>query len=275
MSETAPSAKPLPMPVAIGYTILVVLIWGLALTTAEAARPGAEGDLVTLTLCHALAHLTVLLVALRIHAPDEELREAFGLRPVGAPLLVLSAMLGACLYAPLAKVDAITAKRFPLDEETLKVIDRLVATPTIGSKLFLLASLVVAMPLVEELFFRGFIFGALRKGKGTGAAVVATTALFALARLDLRAIGSVCAIGLVLALVRARAGSALASLALHAGYSLVPLWPLVRGGEIMDDDLVPARVAWISLAAAAGIGATFVLAASRSGLARAARSRDT
>lgn len=90
--------------------------------------------------------------------------------------------------------------------------------------LLLLAALVVAAPLGEELFFRGFVFGALEsRGVPTLVVAVITSAVWALIHMqyDWYGIATIFAMGLLLAAARARTGSVLPCLAMHGSANAV------------------------------------------------------
>lgn len=271
---TTAERRPFAFVLAAGYTIALVLTMGLALAITQAIRPGAESDLVTLTACHALAHFAVLFVAMRIHEPETELREVMGLRTVGIVPAIASLALGAGIYPALARVDAAFAERFPQDPHDTEIMNALTATPTIASRVVLIAALALAMPFAEEVFFRGFVFGSLRRGRSASLAAAATTAFFVLSRFDPRAMGSLVALGIALSFVRTRAGSSLASTFTHAAFYLVPLAPLVRGGAVIDDDAFTRNQVIAGLAVAAVGVLALQLTSTRAASSRAALARD-
>jgi membrane protease YdiL (CAAX protease family) len=88
-------------------------------------------------------------------------------------------------------------------------------------------AIVVIAPIVEELTFRGFIFGGLRGRLGTTWAVVVSSVIFALAH-TLSVGGSILLLGpslfvagVALALVYERTRSIYPGMALHASFNLV------------------------------------------------------
>ena len=82
-------------------------------------------------------------------------------------------------------------------------------------------AIVILAPLAEELFFRGWLYGALRARLSASAAIVACAIIFALAHWD--GIGlypvAVFAPGLVLTILRERTGSAKTTFLAHAIYN--------------------------------------------------------
>lgn len=86
--------------------------------------------------------------------------------------------------------------------------------------ILLLAALVVAAPLTEELFFRGLVFGVLEaRGVPASAVAVVTSAVWALIHVqyDWYGIATTFAMGLVLAAARVNTRSVLPCLVMHAG----------------------------------------------------------
>jgi uncharacterized protein len=82
--------------------------------------------------------------------------------------------------------------------------------------LLLLAVGAVVAPVVEELFFRGLLYGYLRDRRGIAAAVVVSSAVFAVMHFIPPLMPSLFVFGVVLALVYERYGSLYPAIALHA-----------------------------------------------------------
>ncbi len=88
------------------------------------------------------------------------------------------------------------------------------------SALFIVLA-VVAAPITEELFFRGWLYTGLRSRIGAAVTITLTAILFALAHWEkthLYAL-AVFPVGLVLGHIRERTGSIGATMAFHAGYN--------------------------------------------------------
>jgi len=80
--------------------------------------------------------------------------------------------------------------------------------------LFMLGGVVIA-PLVEEIFFRGFVFGGLRKRYGWRKAALASSALFAAIHLQLTAIVPIFVLGYIFAYLYHRSGSIWPAVLMH------------------------------------------------------------
>ncbi len=79
----------------------------------------------------------------------------------------------------------------------------------------LLAGAVIA-PVCEEIFFRGYVFTAVRQRSGVPAAFLVSSLLFALAHLNLQAFLPILLIGIVFAFVYHRTGSLVPSMIAHS-----------------------------------------------------------
>ena len=83
---------------------------------------------------------------------------------------------------------------------------------------------VVAAPLFEEIFFRGFLFAGLTRSKlGIVGTILVTSALWAVIHFQYGAyeIGQIFALGIVLGLARHRSGTLVVPIVIHAAINLV------------------------------------------------------
>lgn len=266
--------RPFAFLLAAGYTVALVLTMGLALALTQAIRPASDRDLVTIAGCYTLAHFAVLFVAIRVHEPESSLRSVMGLRKVSVIPALAAVALGAGSYPALARVDDFFSSRFPTDDKSEEVLNALMATPTIGARVVLVLVFCVALPASGEVFFRGFVYGSLRRGRDAGLAAAATTAFFVLSRFDFRAMGSLLALGAALAFVRTRTGSALASFLTHAAFYAIPLRPLARGGRVTDDGAYTLQEVSAGLVVAVLALLALQLTSTRSGRSVAALAMD-
>lgn len=78
---------------------------------------------------------------------------------------------------------------------------------------------IIVTPLVEETFFRGFIFAGLRRRMGFKGAAVTTSLIFALAHVNPLTFMPIFMIGMILAWVFSGTGSLGASFLVHAAYN--------------------------------------------------------
>jgi membrane protease YdiL (CAAX protease family) len=88
-------------------------------------------------------------------------------------------------------------------------------------------AIVLGAPFSEELFFRGFLYGGLRRRRGTPIPALMTGSLFSLAHLQLGLIVPFTLIGAILSLVYERTGSIKISIALHLVFNGLSFMALV------------------------------------------------
>lgn len=104
----------------------------------------------------------------------------------------------------------------PLDRR----VPRIFGTTRIGMAMAITVAVLVA-PVAEEIIFRGFVYGALRKALGVWPGIAASGAVFALAHLQPVLFVPILAIGMALAYLYERTKSLGASMTLHALNNLV------------------------------------------------------
>ena len=99
----------------------------------------------------------------------------------------------------------------------------------------------VVIPLAREVFFRGVLFGGLRRSLPAPATVAATAVLFTVFSLDWRSMPTALVLGLSLGWLRARTGSLLAPVTAHLAFWSVQGIPILRGADPSADVTYPVR----------------------------------
>ena len=93
-----------------------------------------------------------------------------------------------------------------------------------GSRILLaFIAVVIVAPLAEELFFRGFLYQALRKWRGVAQATVLSALLFAVAHGHPLLIAGIFPLGIILAYVFEKRNSLTATIATHAFFNGISL----------------------------------------------------
>jgi hypothetical protein len=166
-----------------------------------------------------------------VYAPAASVREVLGVR-VSSPVATLLAMAGGVALCPaLSVIDDYMTKRFPMTPEELERIEKMTHATTIPERVVLLVAFGIVIPVSEELFFRGALFGGLRRGRAEGLAVLGSAAFYALSHLDVRSLLTTLVLGLFAAWLRGRSGSVVPSALAIVAYSTVPLIPEMMGKE--------------------------------------------
>jgi hypothetical protein len=173
----------------------------------EEASNGLLIGLMGVVLLPVMVGLTALLAVIRM-----PLREYLALRWPGYRDTLLSL---AGLAALIAGQDVLSRSL----ERPIVTEFMLTAYRTAGFLPLLVASLVVAAPIMEELFFRGFMYKGLAASKvGVLGAIVVTSLAFAVIHLQYDWYGraTILAVGLFLGVVRWRTKSVALPILLHA-----------------------------------------------------------
>jgi uncharacterized protein len=191
------------------------------LTEAQAARileaAPTDGYVLAVSTFVSMLVCVPLLFGIAWLKKGSDLRQYFALRPV--PVQTLFAWIGITLVL-LAFSDGLTwMLGKPIVPDFMRVVNA-----TAQPVWLLWLALVVAAPLFEEIFFRGFLFtGFAASAAGPVGAIVITSVLWAAIHLqyDLYGIATLFVLGVVFGLARLRAGSLYVPLALHAMTNLI------------------------------------------------------
>jgi len=117
------------------------------------------------------------------------------------------------------------------------------------------------IPLARELFFRGILFGELRRTIGARSAMLATAIFFACCSPGWRAMPTTFILGLALARVRDRTGTVVAAIVAHLAYWAVEALPVIRGADPLADVTYSTR--WIVGGAVIAVLALVAIGAGR------------
>lgn len=199
------------------WTIAVTLLTRAAVHLTELARPGAQDDLVNVTVCHALGFFVVVFAIVRIYAPETRLRASLGLRTVSPVHVVLSVIAGAGLYPGSTLLVDLVTRKLPASEAVTERVEQLERATSVPGRVGVAIAFVLVLPLLRELFFRGVLFGGVKVGRSAAVAVVTTSLCFALPH-DVRVIAPALALALVTGTLRAQSGSVISPVLAHVAY---------------------------------------------------------
>lgn len=248
--------RPVSFLTAAFWTLVVAVILAVGMTVLESVHPGAFNDVVTGTTCKLLAYSVVLFGILRVHAPDAPIRNVLALRRGPPILLVLAGVVGAGLSPAAMWLDGLFARRYPATPAEVEALQRIFDTPTPGRKIALLLALAVAMPIADELFFRGALFTTLKRGRRAEAVIVATAVYDTLlGGAQPREIASMLAAALAISWMRAVTGSVLPSIVARMAFFGVQVVAVVLAKELQPTALHAAAGAAVAAASLAGIAA--------------------
>lgn len=198
------------------------------IVSAFALTRGAALDIVTLGAAEALAYVGTTFVVLRIYEHGASSRSGLGLRPTALGLAGVGLVLGFTLKLPAESLTAVVERFFPPSDSELLARSALFRTGSLREVIGLTLIACLVAPLVEELFFRGALYGRLAKTSATRAAVV-TGFAFVVMHSDVRHWPALIVVAVVLGYLRVASGSVLPCLCLHVAFNASGVLALVSG----------------------------------------------
>ncbi|MCU0677085.1 MAG: CPBP family intramembrane metalloprotease [Myxococcota bacterium] len=215
-----PSMRNAMLRVTLGVTVMVGALFGVSLVPVTGVGGAVVRGLIVALLEVVAAFFLVVpaVSALRRDAVRPPKIEALGLIPPRrAPIvwLALAPLLGLALVILGRLIVAL------VPATGLAPIELFVEMP---SGRLAVALVAVFVPVAEELFFRGFVFGTLERVRGANVALAFTVILFAVVHLPQQwgawgAFASVATTGLALTLMRRFTGSTLLCALVHLGHN--------------------------------------------------------
>src|SRR5439155_17661614 len=171
--------------------------------------------IVVLALEGALGAWVLLWVKVRHGAGLRQLGLRFRASDVGAG--ILAALLGLAVGAAITSIVLSIARS--VSKHTVTTPQQL---PDINQRhqwVLAFFAVVIVAPIAEELFFRGFLYQALRRWRGVTQGILLSALVFALAHVSPIIIPSIFALGVILAFLFERRGSLAATIAAHMSYN--------------------------------------------------------
>src|SRR6478609_7103221 len=168
---------------AIAWTALATAALSLSLTLVVVVL-GRRADIVPL----GLTQVAVYGAALSAFAAWQRrpLRELLPLAPVPLRACLSAALLGVALQFPSTLVANVIERFYPLPAEVLERRLALITPHSIAHGVAIVLVVSFVGPGSEEFFFRGALFGALRRGHSALVTLIVVSLCFAAAHLDLR-----------------------------------------------------------------------------------------
>jgi len=234
-----------------GWTFALFLLEQICAGVTEEARPGAFTDIVSRAACVVLATSILCFLMVRVYAPEGSLRDVFGFRWPGwgtTVRLPLCALAGAALRPAMSTLDDKIVARWPVDAEAVEGMQKIL---THSSRVELIVAIFVVIPIARELFFRGILYGELRRSTPALSAITSSAILFAAFTFEPREIPSALLLGLAFAVMREGAGTVLAPIAGQLGFWAVDAVPFLRGADPNADVVYPTK--WLAGGVAAAV----------------------
>lgn len=211
----------------------------------------------------AAAYLLALFLILRVHAPTASIRDVIAFRPGRLIHYPLAAVCGLAAAGPMTLLYVLVERRFPENPELGQTVERAVASASLVERVLLGFVIVALAPLIEEVFFRGALYGELRRRYAPWSAAFTTALLFGIVHVFPQQLPSLIIVGLVLAAFRHASGSIGPPTLLHAAFNGAAFFNMVVGvaepppkldGPIVLQAGIALAVAALSLGTSLWIG---------------------
>ena len=266
---------PITYVLAFGWTLAAAFFLTYLHAASIMFRASAATDIVNLGAIEALVFVGGTFVVLQFHARDQTLRKALGFRPTHPALFVLGILIGIALHYPAESVDALVERVSPTPVK--EIVERVALLKPATPAGFIVVLLVVACvaPLVEEMFFRGALYGGLRRSHALFGASAVTAACFVVGHLDYKRWPALAVVAVAMTYLRAASGSLFPSLATHVTFNAFSVLSIAIGGV---DPTAPTKISLLPTACGWVVTAALMFAvryvALRAGAARRGRAED-
>lgn len=265
------------------FTLLSATTWVLgtfllfvfSIGIVGALAPDAIEDGVSAAAVNAAVFVFVTALLVGRYPPGETLASTVGLRRVSALRLGLALVVGVTAQVPAEALFRLVKRFFPVSAaEEARMVEILTGT-SIAHSVMLFVFLAIAVPIAEELFFRGAIFGALRRdGTSSRTVWLYTSVTFTLFHPEPKIWPPVLLLAVVLGAFRTVSGSLLPPIAVHIGFNAVTMASsLTSVGPHLEAWLAPAPHQW-AVSAVCGAAIAGFVALSTNAASRERRAED-
>jgi membrane protease YdiL (CAAX protease family) len=136
------------------------------------------------------------------------------------PRAAASGLLWLVIIYPLILVIQQTVEHFSGNNDDAQLIVRFfVQHPDLENRLSVILMAVVVAPIAEEIIFRGYLYGVMRRYFGRIPAILFSSLLFAAIHGNLSALPGLCILAVTLCLLYERTGSLWATMTLHGAFN--------------------------------------------------------
>lgn len=195
--------------------------------------PAMSIELIVAGLIMNLFLVTIVLVTVQWVGGRDPI-EVFGLKQVTLQKWLLWSVLGMLLVTPMTLYLSEWARSYWLEPifgemKEQDVVDSMKNTSGLGLKIGLIVSACIAAPVVEELVFRGYIYGVLKKFSNPFFAMLVAGALFAVVHMNLPALLPLWIFAIMLTLSYELSGSLWVPIGIHAGFNTFTVVAMLNG----------------------------------------------
>ena len=239
-NSTAPSLEmPLTIAAAIFWCVGATVGTSIFILLTRMYRNGLDTDLVNAVACQAAVYLVVILLVVRRHEGDRQLSSVFAFRRTHPGFYFLGFILGVCLQVPAELLQRLANRIVPIAPEALQMQIDMLRMDTAVSRLMIPFVAVVLGPFVEELLFRGVLFGGMRRCYGAVRTMVVVSLLFAGAHGSVQGLIPLLLVGGVVTFLRFASGSIIPCLVAHGVFNAVAVFAMAVGWLRLEGEAQP------------------------------------
>ncbi len=240
-----------PVRQSSGFTGLQATLWMsiaffwmvLAALLLAAFRKEALEDLVSLGALSAATFLLTSALLIARYPGGSRLSFALGFRPTHPLLMPLGLLGGIVAQIPADGILAAIHHYFPATQEQTLARMEMMKPHGVGHGIALVVVLAIVVPLAEEAFFRGAVYGALRRSGRSGARAAVYTGIgFTLCHFDPTTLLPIGLVAAYLGTLRVVSGSLWPSVMAHVGFNGLTMLSAVSGYGLSVDFLVSPAV---------------------------------
>jgi len=157
--------------------------------------------------------------------------DIFGLEPSRLPNAAGTGLLWLLITYPLIlAAQALVQKIFGSADDSQMIVKYFLEHPDFKHRAAVIFMAVIMAPVAEEVIFRGYLYGVIRRYGGRVPALLTSSLLFAAIHVHLPSLLGLGILAIILCLVYERTGSLWASMTMHAAFNALTivvliLWP--------------------------------------------------
>ena len=232
------------VPSAADFSPLVAVLWmlGAFATMVSLAfvllsvSPESRSDLVGLGIVSAAAFVFVSALLVGRYPSGSRLAQAVGLRAIRPVTWPLALLIGILSQVPAEAIQRAVDRSWPLSASQLAARSEMLRAESTLEGWALVFVIALLVPLSEEVFFRGAVYGALRRGRVNELRAALISGLgFAFCHFNARLLLPLVLVACILGLLRSVSGSLWPALIAHIGFNSVPVLSNVLGLDLQAD----------------------------------------
>jgi uncharacterized protein len=218
---------------------VVALVWVHSTLTGK--WPWLTRDRGAAAGMQAVVYLALLWLVRFVYFPVTRPGVVLGTRPARWVYYPLAVLLGVAIQFPATGLYEAILARWPAPAMASDFAEAFATLPT-WRKVTAGIGLLVTTPLVEEAFFRGALFGTLRRRNGPVSVVIMTSVLFALIHMQPQGYLPIAMVGGALAFLRIASGSMWPGVVGHMAFNGVTFYAIAGGAAESAEASAPTPV---------------------------------